>query len=214
MTESEEESDGSEETTQAGFHSRAHKLATLFIMTAGSANATRFPEMSIAHGGVPFMLAYLALLVAVAMPIMHLESSLAQFSEDGNRGIFGAVPLFIGLGYTMSLCAVMHILGDSVTLSQHLLHLVSSLRNLSWSGCPAGELVASDRTCYAAPAPLCSNVRSRLAESFRREQLDQGLPTSGGSDGALVVAVPARDYRHEAAGCIPGVYNPVHQPQP
>ncbi|KAK8770783.1 hypothetical protein V5799_012749 [Amblyomma americanum] len=114
----------------------------------------------------------------------------------------------------MSLCAVVHILGDSVTLSQHLLHLVSSLRNLSWSGCPAGELVASDRACYAAPAPLCSNVRSRLAESFRREQLDQGLPTSGGSDGALVVAVPARDYRHEAAGCIPGVYNPVHQAQP
>lgn len=44
----------------------------------------------------PFLLAYLTILASIAMPIMHLESGLAQFSGDGNRGIFSTVPLFMG----------------------------------------------------------------------------------------------------------------------
>ncbi|XP_077551759.1 sodium-dependent dopamine transporter-like [Haemaphysalis longicornis] len=192
------------------YSSRAHKLAALFIMTAGSAHASRFPTMFIIYGGIPFLLAYLAFLVTVAMPLLYLEGSLAQFAGDGNRGIFSAVPLFMGLGYTMSLYAIVHVLRDSVTLSEHLLHFVGSLRNLTWNECSQG-VVGSDRACYDATrqghAPLCKSVRGRLVESFRRQQLDRGLPASNGD---LLALVPAREYREGATACVPGVYDPLH----
>ncbi|XP_075744393.1 sodium- and chloride-dependent neutral and basic amino acid transporter B(0+)-like [Rhipicephalus microplus] len=130
------------------YQSRAHRLATLFIMTAGSANASQFPIMFIVYGGVPFLLAYLAFLGAVAFPVMHLESNLAQFAGDGNRGIFSPVPLFIGLGITMSLYAIVHMVSDSVVVSEQLLFLLDSLREPTWDACLNGLLLPHNRTCY------------------------------------------------------------------
>ncbi|KAK8755822.1 hypothetical protein V5799_001481 [Amblyomma americanum] len=88
----------------------------------------------------------------------------------------------------MSLCAVVHILGDSVTLSQHLLHLVSSLRNLSWTGCPAGELVASDRACYAAPAFFYAMVLLHLVTTALLLVRGAALPGGLGGLGMLFYA--------------------------
>ncbi|KAH6932637.1 hypothetical protein HPB50_008209 [Hyalomma asiaticum] len=142
--------DQAQEVEQAAqsYQSRAHRLATLFIMTAGSANASQFPMMFIVYGGVPFLLAYLAFLVAVAFPIMRLESNLAQFAGDGNRGIFSTVPLFIGLGITMSLYAIVHMVGDSVPVSDQLLFVLDSLREATWNECLNGLLLPPNRTCF------------------------------------------------------------------
>ncbi|KAM7304596.1 hypothetical protein ISCGN_014496 [Ixodes scapularis] len=189
------------------YQSQAHKLATLFIMTAGSANASQFPMMFIVYGGAPFLLAYLTFLATIAMPMMHLESSLAQFSGDGNRGIFSTVPLFIGLGYTMSLYAILHIVGDSVAMSDYLMYFLTSLKSAPWTDCPEGW-PTHNRTCYPIRqnATLCRSVRHRLMDTFRRQPFSQGIPLTSGD---LVVLVPPKSYRDAAAGCVPGLYGPL-----
>ncbi|XP_077534300.1 sodium- and chloride-dependent glycine transporter 2-like [Haemaphysalis longicornis] len=211
MTESSEEE--SEVYGRNNFQSRAHKLAALFLMTAGSANATQFPLMFIVYGGTPFLLAYLVFLGTVALPIMRLESNLAQFSGDGNRGIFSAVPLFIGLGYTMSLYAIVHIVGDSVPVSDQLLFLFGSLRNFtSWSDCP--HFMTPNRTCYPLHRhgfALCKTARARLADAFRKQALSHGVPAVGTGEHMQVVLVPPKVYQHDVAGCLPAVPNYLQQ---
>ncbi|CAN8019614.1 unnamed protein product [Ixodes persulcatus] len=141
------------------------------------------------------------------MPMMHLESSLAQFSGDGNRGIFSTVPLFIGLGYTMSLYAILHIVGDSVAMSDYLMYFLTSLKSAPWTDCPEGW-PTHNRTCYPIRqnATLCRSVRHRLMDTFRRQQFSQGIPLTSGD---LVVLVPPKSYRDAAAGCVPGLYGPL-----
>ncbi|XP_049520441.1 sodium- and chloride-dependent glycine transporter 2-like [Dermacentor silvarum] len=217
MTSSEEE-EGTQEVEQVtqSYQSRAHRLATLFIMTAGSANASQFPMMFIVYGGVPFLLAYLAFLGAVAFPLMRLESNLGQFAGDGNRGIFSTVPLFIGLGYTMSLYAIVHMVGDSVPVSDQLLYLLDSLHDATWNDCPTGLLLAPNRTCYVPrhAFSLCRIARARLMEAFRRQPLSHGVPSVAEGPDFSVVLVPPKVYRHEMAGCLPAVYNYLQPYQP
>ncbi|KAK8781274.1 hypothetical protein V5799_017379, partial [Amblyomma americanum] len=53
-----------------------------------------------------------------------------------------------GLGYTMSLYAIVHMVGDSVPVSDQLLYLLGSAREAAWNDCSHGVLLAPNRTCY------------------------------------------------------------------
>ncbi|XP_075559280.1 sodium-dependent acetylcholine transporter-like [Dermacentor variabilis] len=131
------------------YQNRAHKLATLFVMTAGSANATQFSTMFIVYGGAPFLLAYLAFLGCVAFPVLRLESNLAQFAGDGNTGIFTTVPFFIGVGYSMTTYALAHAVADTVPLSDALALLLSWTRSFDWHhDCPGGWMTRNF-SCHA-----------------------------------------------------------------
>ncbi|KAL1438478.1 hypothetical protein MTO96_048089 [Rhipicephalus appendiculatus] len=213
--------DQREEYGPKNYSSRAHKLATLFIMTAGSANATQFPTMFIVNGGFPFLLAYVAFLAVVALPIMRLESGLAQFAGDGHFGVFSTVPLFID-GRTHRSCVTQawasrwactrfaHIVADSVPVTDQLLYLLDSLRETGGNECRNGMLLAPNRSCYVPrhPFSLCRITRARLAEAFRRRPLTQGMPVMGASDEVAHMAlVPPEVYHQDMASCLPGVYN-------
>ncbi|XP_075726166.1 sodium-dependent proline transporter-like [Rhipicephalus microplus] len=130
------------------YRSRAHKLATLVMMTTGSANATMFPMMFISYGGVPFLLAYLILLMTVAMPMMQLESNLAQFAGDGNCGIFSTVPLFLGMGYALTLYVILRVVAHSLPVSDVLLQIAGG-SSVPWPGSCPGGWMANNHTCYA-----------------------------------------------------------------
>ncbi|XP_037286399.2 sodium- and chloride-dependent neutral and basic amino acid transporter B(0+) [Rhipicephalus microplus] len=200
----------SQEYSPKNYASRAHKLATLFIMTAGSANATQFPMMFIVNGGLPFLLAYLAFLAVVTLPIMRLESGLAQFAGVGHFGVFSTVPLFIGVGVTMGVYAIVHIVADSVPVTDQLLYLLDSVREAAGNECRNGMLLAPNRSCFVPrhPFSLCRITRARLAESFRRRPLTQGMPVMDASDEvAHLTLVPPEVYHQHMASCLPGVYN-------
>ncbi|XP_064489415.1 sodium-dependent dopamine transporter-like isoform X2 [Ornithodoros turicata] len=196
---------GSEYNVCAPYPSRTDKLVMLFIMTAGSAKATQFPTMFIVYGGVPFMVAYLVFLLTIAMPIMHLESTLGQFSGEGNSGTFSTVPLFMGLGYTMSLYATLHAVGDSITLSDCVMNLLSVLLKPPWAECHP-KWVLHNRTCYVPRSgmTLCRTVRSRLMESYKSVDLSEGLPVV---DRGSVVLVPSRVYVLKSNACTDGLYS-------
>ncbi|XP_077534603.1 uncharacterized protein LOC144146534 [Haemaphysalis longicornis] len=137
------------------YENRGHKLATLYVMTAGSAHVTQFPMMFIVYGGAPFLLAYLVFLGGVAYPMMRLESNLAQFAGDGNRGIFSTVPFFIGVGYSMTLYMVTHAVADSLPLSESLRLLFLWRRTIYWPHeCP-GAWLTQNSSCYAIKNGSC-----------------------------------------------------------
>ncbi|XP_065303486.1 uncharacterized protein [Dermacentor albipictus] len=190
----------------ARFHSRAHKLATLITMTTGSANAAMFPMMFIFYGGVPFLLAYLVVLATVAMPMLQLESNLAQFAGDGNCGIFSTVPLFLGTGYALTLYVILRVVADSLPLSDVLLQMAGvGGSTVPWSGSCAGGWTANNRTCYAIKrgSVPCRMLRGRFVDSFRRVALGEGLPLLRGDQ---VVLVPSKSYHNNATGCMPDLY--------
>ncbi|XP_037567915.1 sodium-dependent acetylcholine transporter [Dermacentor silvarum] len=180
----------------------AHKLVTLFAMTAGSANATQFPMMVVAYGGVPFLLAYFAFLGFVAFPAMRLESNLAQFAGDGNRGIFSTVPLFFGIGYTITAFVVSHAVADTMALSDALALLMTWTRSFDWHhDCPGGWMTRNF-SCYAIlrGSTPCKLARDELTDTFGQGMSTEGLPVASGN---RVLLVPSRHYKAEADGCIP-----------
>ncbi|KAK8757826.1 hypothetical protein V5799_004545 [Amblyomma americanum] len=136
MDESTEESQSSPDDvapqSPGTYQSRTHKLATLFMMTAGGTNAAMFPMMFIFYGGMPFLVAYLTLLATVAMPMMQLESNLAQFAGDGNCGIFTTVPLFFGTGYALTLYVLLRVVADTVPLSDVLVQMAGMTDTFAW----------------------------------------------------------------------------------
>ncbi|KAH7952830.1 hypothetical protein HPB49_001560 [Dermacentor silvarum] len=171
-------------------------------MTAGSANATQFPMMVIAYGGVPFLLAYFAFLGFVTFPAMRLESNLAQFAGDGNRGIFSTVPLFFGIGYTITAYVVSHAVADTMALSDALALLMSWTRSFDWHhDCPGGWMTRNF-SCYAIlrGSTPCKLARDELTGTFRDDTLTEGLPLATGNQ---VLLVPSKHYKDEADGCIP-----------
>ncbi|KAH6943378.1 hypothetical protein HPB50_020651 [Hyalomma asiaticum] len=183
-------------------------------MTTGSANAAMFPMMFIFYGGVPFLLAYLVLLATVAMPMMHLESNLAQFAGDGNCGIFSAVPLFLGTGYALTLYVVLRVVADSLPLSDLLLQMAGlGGSSVPWAGSCPGGWVTNNRSCYAIRqgSVPCRSLRGRFVDLFRRLALGEGLPLLHGDHMALV---PSESYHDDAAGCMPELYTPVPPLEP
>ncbi|XP_065312355.2 uncharacterized protein [Dermacentor albipictus] len=183
------------------YQNRAHKLATLFVMTAGSANATQFSTMFIVYGGAPFLLAYLAFLGCVAFPVLRLESNLAQFAGDGNMGIFSTVPFFIGVGYSMTTYALAHAVADTVPLSDALALLSSWTRSFDWHhDCPGGWMTRN-LSCHAIRRGSipCKLARERLTHIYHRVELTEGVPLAG-KDG--VKLVPASSYEQSGV-CIP-----------
>ncbi|KAM7304597.1 hypothetical protein ISCGN_014497 [Ixodes scapularis] len=107
----------------------------------------------------------------------------------------------------MSLYAILHIVGDSVAMSDYLMYFLTSLKSAPWTDCPEGW-PTHNRTCYPIRqnATLCRSVRHRLMDTFRRQPFSQGIPLTSGD---LVVLVPPKSYRDAAAGCVPGLYGPL-----
>lgn len=156
---------------------------------------------------MPFLLAYLILLMTVAMPMMQLESNLAQFGGDGNCGIFSTVPLFLGMGYALTLYVILRVVAHSLPVSDVLLQIAGG-SSVPWPGSCPGGWMANNHTCYAIKhgSVPCRSLRSRFVDSFRQLTLGEGVPLLHGDQVALV---PSKSYQQEATGCMPDLYTPL-----
>ncbi|KAL3213437.1 hypothetical protein MRX96_051688 [Rhipicephalus microplus] len=185
------------------YRSWTHKFGTLFAMTAGSANATQFPMMvhRLWWSAFPAGLLCFSLLF-VAFPVMRLESNLAQFVGDGNRGIFSTVPLFFGIGYALTAYALSHVVANTLALADALALLMSLTKSFDWHhDCPGGWMTRNF-SCYAIrPGSVpCKLARDDLTDTFRHDTTSEGIPVSRGNK---VILIPSEQYKDEATGCIP-----------
>ncbi|KAL3197702.1 hypothetical protein MRX96_044780 [Rhipicephalus microplus] len=158
--------------------------------------------MLIYFRAAPFLLACFAFLLFVALPVMRLESNLAQFVGDGNRGIFSTVPLFFGIGYALTAYVLSHVVADTMALADALALLMSLTKSFDWHhNCPGGWMTRNF-SCYAirpGSAP-CKLARDDLTDTFRHDTTSEGIPVSSGNK---VILIPSEQYKDEATGCIP-----------
>ncbi|KAL3237658.1 hypothetical protein MRX96_048166 [Rhipicephalus microplus] len=133
---------------------------------------------------------------------MRLESNLAQFVGDGNRGIFSTVPLFFGIGYALTAYVLSHVVADTMALADALALLMSMTKSFDWHhDCPGGWMTRNF-SCYAirpGSAP-CKLPRDDLTDTFRHDTTSEGIPVSSGNK---VILIPSEQYKDEATGCIP-----------
>ncbi|XP_077532615.1 sodium- and chloride-dependent glycine transporter 1-like [Haemaphysalis longicornis] len=140
--------------------------------------------------------------------MLRLESNLAQFAGDGNRGIFSTVPLFIGVGYSMTVYAVTHAVADMVPLSDSLALLLLWTKTFDWHrDCPGGWM-SQNSSCYAIKrgSTPCKLARSQVTSGSQHVARSEGLPVASGSRVSLV---HPSAYTVVAQNCIPDLQTSV-----
>jgi SNF family Na+-dependent transporter len=71
--------------------------------SVGLGNIWKFPYLTMKHGGVTFMVAYIIALLVLAIPMLILELTLGQKMQKGSVGALrGIVPKLGGVGWAAS----------------------------------------------------------------------------------------------------------------
>ncbi|XP_075730641.1 sodium- and chloride-dependent glycine transporter 1 [Rhipicephalus microplus] len=82
------------------WRSRLHFYATAYLCTAGLTNLNWFPYAIYRRGRGSFLVMYATVMSLLAVPLLHMEAILGQFTHAGNRGMLECAPAFAGLSYT------------------------------------------------------------------------------------------------------------------
>ncbi|CAG9100007.1 unnamed protein product [Plutella xylostella] len=102
----------------------------------GIGNIWRFPYLCYRNGGGAFLVPYLITMVVVGIPLVHLETTLGQFSSAGCISVFNINPLFKGAGYAVVLLNVMGVMYFATVMSYPLLYMFHSFTSpLPWQYC-------------------------------------------------------------------------------
>ncbi|CAG0921567.1 unnamed protein product, partial [Notodromas monacha] len=103
----------------------------------GFGNIWRFPYLVYRYGGGTFLVPYFFFVITVAMPLMLLESSTAQFAGLGPAHVYGVMcPAFRGLGLTTYYISYVNTIQYVVIMAYVIHYAVSSVtRELPWVKC-------------------------------------------------------------------------------
>ncbi|NP_001137203.1 bloated tubules [Tribolium castaneum] len=79
--------------------SRLETVLCTISLAAGFGNLYRLPQTALLQGGLPFLLAYVILVILVGLPLLFLELGIGQLAQEGFIKSWRAVPFFRGIGY-------------------------------------------------------------------------------------------------------------------
>ncbi|XP_064481382.1 sodium- and chloride-dependent glycine transporter 2-like [Ornithodoros turicata] len=198
------------EAERPAYDSKAHQFVSIAVLLIGKNTAFKFSRFLIIHGGVPFLLAYTVFMISVMIPIMHLENMLGQFCGLGNLGIFDTVPVFRGLGYTITYYFTIVLVILVTESSYEALFLVNVFRDpLPWYSCIEPWVSDAD-ACYvqSKDKELCSALQNQLLQKYVDQGYQQGIPVTDGTDTAFVI----KDLYDNASvePCVNGSVSSVH----
>ena len=92
---------GSGSQNRAAFSSRTEYVLSMIGYTVGLGNVWRWPYQCFTNGGAAFLVVYLVLLAAVAMPVFLLEVAVGQRFRSTPVPIWSAIhPALCGLGWS------------------------------------------------------------------------------------------------------------------
>ena len=123
------------------FGNNVDALVSIIANAVGLGNVWRFPYICYKSGGGAFFIAYLLMLILVAMPILDMELAWGQFTEMGAAGSWNVVPLLRGAGYAGSGTNIIMNAYSAVLIAYALFYLVMSgysLKDINdpfWNGC-------------------------------------------------------------------------------
>ncbi|KAH8031992.1 hypothetical protein HPB51_022514 [Rhipicephalus microplus] len=176
------------------WRSRLHFYATAYLCTAGLTNLNWFPYAIYRRGRGSFLVMYATVMSLLAVPLLHMEAILGQFTHAGNRGMLECAPAFAGLSYTAAYFYVASTVSSALTMSHAVLYLLGSIQDpLPWATCRG----LNTTTCYVleagGPQP-CRQVHRALAlrvEAAGERDRRPGVPVVIGD---RVVLVPRHQF--------------------
>ncbi|KAL3210241.1 hypothetical protein MRX96_052222 [Rhipicephalus microplus] len=105
-----------------------------------------------------FLVMYATVMSLLAVPLLHMEAILGQFTHAGNRGMLECAPRvrrkhlcsrFAGLSYTVAYFYVASTVSSALTMSHAVLYLLGSIQDpLPWATCRG----LNTTTCYVLEA--------------------------------------------------------------
>ncbi|GBP36807.1 Sodium-dependent serotonin transporter [Eumeta japonica] len=116
--------------------SPAEYLLSCLGYAVGIGNVWRFPYLCYRNGGGAFLVPYFLTLLLCGIPLVYLETSLAQFANAGCISIFNINPLLKGAGYASIILNVIAIIYFSTLMAYPVLYMYHSFSSpLPWKHC-------------------------------------------------------------------------------
>ncbi|XP_076057698.1 sodium-dependent dopamine transporter-like isoform X1 [Oratosquilla oratoria] len=111
-------------------------------LVLGSATFYRLPALLCVFPPGPFLVAYLAVVVTVGLPLVHLDAALAQFGSCSLLLVWRLAPVAKGVGWAAAVLAALWTvwtLGALAPLLHYIIHVSSCTASNAPSWCPAAN---------------------------------------------------------------------------
>ncbi|XP_077514023.1 sodium-dependent noradrenaline transporter-like isoform X2 [Amblyomma americanum] len=188
------------------FESETDCLLCCLNYCLGLSNVAVFPFLIYDNGGVVFLLVYLILLCAVAVPMLYLEIFLGQFCGWSVPRAFGGFPMAKGVGWTMVYSEVLVVLFHIPVLAYCLSYVMACFRKeLPWNTC--GYHGVEEHGCYRVKhgSYPCFKINETLARRYSSHNYSGGpVIVVSGAEGLERVSVPLQEYEALRNNCING----------
>ncbi|KAK8779979.1 hypothetical protein V5799_018679 [Amblyomma americanum] len=188
------------------FESETDCLLCCLNYCLGLSNVAVFPFLIYDNGGVVFLLVYLVLLCAVAVPMLYLEIFLGQFCGWSVPRAFGGFPMAKGVGWTMVYSEVLVVLFHIPVLAYCLSYVMACFRKeLPWNTC--GYHGVEEHGCYRVKhgSYPCFKINETLARRYSSHNYSGGpVIVVSGAEGLERVSVPLQEYEALRNNCING----------
>lgn len=131
-------------TESRGFwKSRTEFILAGIAYCVGVGNIWRFPQKVLIHGDGLYFIPYLVMLCILGVPMVYLETTMAQFSKSNLVNVWRCCPILKGVGLSMmTMCTLMHSFYP-VIVTYALIYaaysvsaLLTQAEGLPWVSCP------------------------------------------------------------------------------
>ncbi|XP_064486712.1 sodium-dependent proline transporter-like [Ornithodoros turicata] len=167
-----------EEPERGRFANRAESVLYCIGSAVGIGDIWRFPILVYQNGGGAFFLAYIVIMVLVAIPLYTMEIAFGQFSSLGPMAVWKCLPVGRGIGVAMVVLSLLVAVYYNVVLCYSLYYLAQSFRSeLPWSGC-YDWWGADPETCYVRkPGQVrCRDVPEMLLKNSTAAMISSASP--------------------------------------
>lgn len=125
-----------EDPDRGRFAGRTESVLYCIGSAVGIGDIWRFPILVYQNGGGAFFLAYIVIMLIVAIPLYTMELALGQFSGLGPIAVWRCLPVARGIGVAMVVLSLLVAIYYNVVLCYTLYYLAQSFRSvLPWEGC-------------------------------------------------------------------------------
>ncbi|TRY78597.1 hypothetical protein TCAL_06909 [Tigriopus californicus] len=131
-------------TESRGFwKSRTEFIFAGIAYCVGVGNIWRFPQKVLIHGDGLYLIPYLVMLAVLGLPMVYLETTMAQFSKSNLVNVWRCCPILKGVGISMmTMCTLMHtfypviVTYGLIYAAYSVSSLLTQADDLPWVACP------------------------------------------------------------------------------
>ncbi|KAI6240041.1 Transporter [Aphelenchoides fujianensis] len=196
---------GDENKIRGNWSSSMDYYLAVFGFTFAIGNLWRFPYQCQQHGGLAYLIPYVVLFLASAIPVLFMELSLGQFTSLGPTCVWKMVPLFKGIGISMIFISSLSAIYFNMVTGWSLMYVLNSLKfTLPWATCdnPWNTVVCSVwnrgavETCRQINGTILANGTCIINAAALAELNATGVGTPDNAPFTQNHVMPSLEYFH------------------